>query len=102
LRPRLELTGDRDAAFGTGQRRVLSIQDDMKRKKSASPTMVTAETLIAIPAGASAFRKPAKRGKCVICGEEAAPFSDENLCWVCRRLKISAWKDAESQPSMQE
>jgi hypothetical protein len=74
----------------------------MKRKKPASPTMVTAETLIAIPIGATAFRKPAKRGKCVICGEQVAPFSDENLCWVCRRLKISAWKDAENQPSMQE
>jgi hypothetical protein len=74
----------------------------MKRKKPASPTMVTAETLIAIPISAAAFRKPAKRGKCVICGEQVAPFSDENLCWVCRRLKISAWKDAENQPSMQE
>ena len=74
----------------------------MKRKKPASPTMVAAETLIAIPVGTSAPCQPAKRGKCVICGEEAAPFSEENLCWVCRRLKISAWKDAESQPSMQE
>ena len=74
----------------------------MKRKKPASPTMEAAETLIAIPVEVVAFRKPAKRGKCIICGEPVAPFSEENLCWVCRRLKISAWKDAETQPSMQE
>ena len=74
----------------------------MKRKKLASPMMVTAETLIAIPISASAFRKPVKRGKCVICGGDVAPFSTEALCWVCRRLKISAWRESENQPSIQE
>jgi hypothetical protein len=29
--------------------------------------------------------------QCVICGSDAAPFSEEKLCWVCRRLKVSAW-----------
>ena len=40
--------------------------------------------------------------KCVICGSEAAPTSAENLCWVCRRLKISAWRDADPQMTAQE
>lgn len=102
MRSHLELTRDKDAAFRTGQRRVLSLHNGMKRKKPASPPIEIAETLIAIPVAVSVLGKPARRGKCVVCGEEAAPFSDENLCWVCRRLKISAWKDAESQPSMQE
>ena len=43
-----------------------------------------------------------KRNKCVICGSEAAPTSTENLCWVCRRLKISAWRDSDQQMTAQE
>ncbi|MEJ5369876.1 MAG: hypothetical protein WHT08_16300 [Bryobacteraceae bacterium] len=43
-----------------------------------------------------------KRKGCVVCGSEVAPFSDENLCWVCRRLKISAWREIDSQAMMQE
>ena len=39
---------------------------------------------------------------CVICGAEAAPTSIENLCWVCRRLKISAWRESDQQMSAQE
>jgi len=47
--------------------------------------------------------RPERRKKgCVVCGSEVAPFSDENLCWVCRRLKISAWRETDSQAMMQE
>jgi len=46
--------------------------------------------------------KPAGGAKCVVCGEPVAPFSIENLCWVCRRLKISAWRESDSQQAMQE
>lgn len=47
--------------------------------------------------------KPDRKEKgCVVCGSEVAPFSEENLCWVCRRLKISAWRDTDSQATMQE
>ena len=45
------------------------------------------------------LKKPAK---CVVCGEESAPTSTEGLCWVCRRLKFSAWRDSDSQMPMQE
>lgn len=31
--------------------------------------------------------------KCAICGAEVAPISEEALCWVCRRLKVSAWSE---------
>jgi hypothetical protein len=41
-------------------------------------------------------------GQCVVCGSDVAPFSDEDLCWVCRRLKISAWRDSEVQPTAPE
>jgi Zn finger protein HypA/HybF involved in hydrogenase expression len=40
--------------------------------------------------------------KCKICEAEAAPNSTEGLCWVCRRLKISAWRDSDQQMSAQE
>jgi hypothetical protein len=40
--------------------------------------------------------------KCTVCGEECAPNSAEGLCWVCRRLKLSAWRDADSQMPAQE
>ncbi|HEY3443939.1 MAG TPA: hypothetical protein VGK29_24505 [Paludibaculum sp.] len=47
--------------------------------------------------------KAAKRAApCVVCGADVAPFSTEELCWVCRRLKISAWRDTENQSAMQE
>ncbi|MBI1895971.1 MAG: hypothetical protein HYZ57_17590 [Acidobacteria bacterium] len=45
--------------------------------------------------------KPLTR-RCVICNSESAPNSVENLCWVCRRLKISAWRDSDQQISAQE
>jgi len=45
---------------------------------------------------------PVLRRKCEICGSEAAPNSAEDLCWVCRRLKISAWRDSDQQIAAQE
>jgi hypothetical protein len=40
--------------------------------------------------------------RCVVCGSEVAQFSTEELCWVCRRLKISAWRETDTQNAMQE
>ncbi|WP_031500171.1 hypothetical protein [Bryobacter aggregatus] len=40
--------------------------------------------------------------KCVICASEVAPNSTEGLCWVCRRLKISAWADSDNQAPVQD
>jgi len=40
--------------------------------------------------------------KCVVCGSDVAPNSSEGLCWVCRRLKISAWRDQDHQLSAPE
>jgi hypothetical protein len=44
--------------------------------------------------------KPAVR--CSVCGSDAKPDATEQLCWVCRRLKISAWRDVEQQVPVQE
>jgi hypothetical protein len=45
---------------------------------------------------------PDKTVKCVVCGDETPAGASEGLCWVCRRLKISAWRDADTQLSAQE
>src|SRR5579864_9081697 len=39
---------------------------------------------------------------CVVCGADSAPTSSEGLCWVCRRLKLSAWRDSDTQMSAPE
>jgi len=39
---------------------------------------------------------------CSVCGAETASGIGEPLCWVCRRLKISAWREIEQQMPAQE
>ena len=64
---------------------------------SVTPDALVQQALLAIEA--DRVKKPAG---CVICGEESAPISTEGLCWVCRRLKLSAWRDADTQMTAQE
>ena len=40
--------------------------------------------------------------KCTVCSSEATSANGETLCWVCRRLKVSAWRDIETQMPIQE
>jgi len=40
--------------------------------------------------------------RCTVCGDETSGVGAEPLCWVCRRLKISAWRDIEQQMPVQE
>lgn len=43
-----------------------------------------------------------KTVKCIVCGADSTDAAAEPLCWVCRRLKISAWRDIEQQMPAQE
>jgi len=44
-----------------------------------------------------------KASNCSVCGAETSvAAAGEPLCWVCRRLKISAWREIEQQMPMQE
>jgi hypothetical protein len=43
-----------------------------------------------------------KTTRCSVCGAETTAMGEEPLCWVCRRLKISAWKEIEQQMPAQE
>ena len=57
-------------------------------KKSVSPDRLT---------------KVEKVEKCTVCGADSSVgAAGESLCWVCRRLKISAWREIEQQMPMQE
>jgi len=37
--------------------------------------------------------------KCEVCQSPVSTYCDERLCWICRRLKISAWRDSDLQPA---
>lgn len=67
-----------------------------------SETPVVPESLIEEAKRAIESDRLKKPAKCVVCGEDSAPTSTEGLCWVCRRLKLSAWRDSDSQMPMQE
>lgn len=43
-----------------------------------------------------------KSASCVVCLGERPENAPEGLCWVCRRLKMSAWRDSDSQMPAQE
>jgi len=48
------------------------------------------------------MERSARAAKCVVCGDQSSVDATERLCWVCRRLKISAWRDADHQLPAQE
>jgi hypothetical protein len=43
-----------------------------------------------------------KATRCAVCSAETLSADEEPLCWVCRRLKISAWREIEQQMPAQE
>jgi hypothetical protein len=74
----------------------------MRRKSPAkSEPVVPAEILEKAKRSLSndLLKKPVK---CTVCGGETSADVTEQLCWVCRRLKISAWRDNEQQMPAQE
>lgn len=78
---------------------------EMPRKPSKSSQIAIVERPARRKAAARkgvARKLAAKDAKCVVCGDPVAPFSIEELCWVCRRLKISAWRESDNLPAMQE
>ena len=81
----------------------------MKRKRAAKSEPGAAEPIVAPEIMEDAKRSLLRPGaakevsvKCEVCGSDAATGATEQLCWVCRRLKISAWRDSEQQAAAQE
>ena len=74
----------------------------MRRKRiPASEQVVSREILDKAKRAAHPDKLP-RSSKCVVCGAECASNASEQLCWVCRRLKISAWHESEQQMPAQE
>jgi len=66
------------------------------------PETVVPEKLLEEAKRAIEADRVRKSVMCSVCGSECAPNSTEGLCWVCRRLKLSAWRDSDSQMPAQE
>jgi hypothetical protein len=64
--------------------------------------MEGAKRMLAAEKIRGAAEKPRGMARCVVCSAEAAGGGSEPLCWVCRRLKISAWRDVEQPAPAQE
>ena len=74
----------------------------MKRKPQAKPEPVVAPEIVESAKRSLAGERLRPGAKCIVCSGETAPGGTEQLCWVCRRLKISAWRDVEQQLPAQE
>jgi len=72
-----------------------------RKQQSRTDAVVPADVLEAAKRSVSADRLK-KVVKCSVCGDETAAIGPEPLCWVCRRLKISAWREIEQQMPAQE
>ena len=73
-----------------------------RRKPSPKPDpVVPAEVLeqAKLSISTDRLKKPVK---CSVCGDETSGVGAEPLCWVCRRLKISAWREIEQPMPVQE
>ncbi|MCX6619794.1 MAG: hypothetical protein NTY38_01685 [Acidobacteria bacterium] len=74
----------------------------MKRKPASVPEPVIADEILENAKKSVVSDKLKRITKCIVCNDDCAPTSAEGLCWVCRRLKISAWREGDPQISAQE
>jgi rubrerythrin len=76
-------------------------------KKKANPILTPAVRVVD-PELLEAARKtvfqpkPPRTFACRVCGSGGATEQSDSLCWVCRRLKISAWREIEQQMPLSE
>ncbi len=74
----------------------------MKRKPTGKDQKVIADEILESAHRAAGVEPRKRKEKCEVCAAEVAPNSAEPLCWVCRRLKISAWRDSDLQAAAPE
>lgn len=74
----------------------------MKKKRTPVAEPVISREILEKAKQSLDTDKLKKPVKCVVCGADCASNSPEDLCWVCRRLKISAWHESEQQMPAQE
>jgi hypothetical protein len=73
-----------------------------KRKPQPKAEPVVPREILAKAKASIVTDKSKGSSRCVVCGSPGSPSSHDDLCWVCRRLKISAWRDIEQQAPVQE
>jgi hypothetical protein len=81
---------------------VVRLGNQMKRKLPLKSEPVIAPEILEQAKRSFVADKLKKSGKCSVCGAETTTATGDQLCWVCRRLKISAWRDIEQQMPAQE
>jgi hypothetical protein len=74
----------------------------MKRKLQAKPEPVIPPEILEQAKQSISTDRLKKSVRCSVCGAETTSVASEPLCWVCRRLKISAWREIEQQMPAQE
>lgn len=74
----------------------------MRRKPLPKPEPVVAPEVLEAAKQSVSVDRLKKPVKCAVCGDETSGIGAEPLCWVCRRLKISAWREIEQQMPVQE
>jgi hypothetical protein len=74
----------------------------MRRKAQPKPETIIPPEILEQAKRSLSTDKLKKPERCSVCGAETTPGSAEPLCWVCRRLKVSAWRDIEQQMPAQE
>ncbi|HEX3743069.1 MAG TPA: hypothetical protein VHW09_04040 [Bryobacteraceae bacterium] len=75
----------------------------MRRKPQAKTEPVVPAEILEQAKRAISPDRLTKAIKCSVCGADTTiAAAAEPLCWVCRRLKISAWREIEQQMPAQE
>lgn len=74
----------------------------MRRKPQSKPEPVVPAEMLEQAKRSIAVDQIKKSAKCSVCGADTVATPGECLCWVCRRLKISAWREIEQQIPLQE
>lgn len=79
----------------------------MKKRNQPVPEPIVPEEILEMAKKSVESDRPVRVAKhCGVCGSAYTPMSGpqqpEELCWVCRRLKISAWRDVDQQAAVQE
>jgi hypothetical protein len=74
----------------------------MRRKPLVRPEPVIPPEILEQAKQSISTDRLKKTIRCSVCGAETTSVAAEPLCWVCRRLKISAWREIEHQMPAQE
>lgn len=77
-------------------------------KKKRVPEPIISSEILDLAKQSVEPERLAQGGRCAVCGSSTVPLTgptsadEDDLCWVCRRLKISAWRESDQQASLQE